>query len=154
MFHWLTKTITVDLHRYRLCCSVLTFFFWKTISHCSFGKATKWGDQELHSCFGNVICFCLTWERTKKQGKPLDTKHTTYHFQQKSTALFLQHGKLCWKWNEKLLVCQILYIEKWYTVWNIASQVKQQPSPPTLYCNSHQWNIIAGKREVKNRAVD
>ena len=70
---------------------------------------------------------CLPWERAQKQGKTLDTQHTTYHSQQKLSALFLQHSKLCWKLNEKLLVFQILYIEKWYTVWNIASQIKSSP---------------------------
>lgn len=154
MFHWLTKKYNsgfAQIPVMSLCAYIFIFqknskrlFLWQSYKMMS--PRTTW--------LGNAICICLTWERTQKQCKPLDTKHTTYHFQLKSTALFLQHSKLYWKWNEKLLVFQILYIEKWYTVWNIASQVKQQPLPPTLYYNSHQWNIIAGMREVKNEAVD
>lgn len=33
----------------------IIYFFWKRVSHSSFGKPTKQGGQELHNYFGNIM---------------------------------------------------------------------------------------------------
>lgn len=113
---------------FMLCCSVLTLFIFLTNNKSLLlWQHYKERYQELHSCFGNIMGICLEWERTQEQGKPLGTKHITTHSQQKLIALFLQHSKPRWKWNEQSLVSQTLCVEKWHAVWRGASGESRSP---------------------------